>query len=41
MMLFQRLVWSGLAAAVIVGSLQTGVQRWQAVPIIQAAEAYE
>ncbi|MGI4777760.1 MAG: CbtA family protein [Janthinobacterium lividum] len=40
-MLFQRLVWSGLAAAAIVGSVQTGVQRWQAVPIIQAAEAYE
>lgn len=41
MMLFQRLVWSGLAAAVLVGSVQTGVQRWQAVPIIQAAERFE
>lgn len=41
MMLFQRLIWSGLAAAVIVGSVQTGVQRWQATPIIHAAESYE
>ena len=41
MMLFQRLIWSGLAAAVLVGSVQTGVQRWQATPIIHAAESYE
>ncbi|MGJ7581739.1 CbtA family protein [Variovorax sp. RHLX14] len=41
MMLFQRLIWSGLAAAVLVGSVQTGVQLWQATPIIHAAESYE
>jgi predicted cobalt transporter CbtA len=41
MMLFQRLIWSGLAAAVLVGSVQTAVQHWQATPIIQAAERYE
>lgn len=41
MMLFQRLIWSGLVAAVLVGSVQTGVQRWQATPIIHAAESYE
>lgn len=41
MMLFQRLIWSGLAAAVLVGSVQTGDQLWQATPIIHAAESYE
>jgi cobalt transporter subunit CbtA len=40
-MIFQRLIWSALAAAVLVGSVQTGVQQWQATPIIQAAESYE
>lgn len=40
-MIFQRLIWSALAAAVLVGSVQSGVQRWQAVPIILAAEVYE
>lgn len=40
-MLFQRLIWAALAVAVVVGSLQTGVQRWQAAPLILAAEVYE
>lgn len=40
-MIFQRLIWAALAAALLVGSVQSGVQQWQAVPIILAAEAYE
>jgi len=40
-MIFQRLIWSALAAAVLVGSVQTGVQRWQAAPLILSAEVYE
>lgn len=40
-MVFQRLIWSALAVAVVVGSVQTGVQRWQAAPLILAAEVYE
>jgi cobalt transporter subunit CbtA len=40
-MIFQRLIWAGLAAAVVVGSVQTGIQRWQAAPLILAAEVYE
>jgi hypothetical protein len=40
-MIFQRLIWAALATAVVVGSVQTGVQRWQAVPLILAAEVYE
>ena len=40
-MLFQRLIWAALAAALLVGSVQSGVQQWQAVPIILAAEVYE
>jgi cobalt transporter subunit CbtA len=40
-MLFQRLIWAALATALVVGSLQTGVQRWQAAPLILAAEVYE
>ncbi len=40
-MLFQRLIWAALATALLVGSVQSGVQQWQAVPIILAAEAYE
>ena len=40
-MVFQRLIWAALATALVVGSLQTGVQRWQATPLILAAEAYE
>jgi cobalt transporter subunit CbtA len=40
-MVFQRLIWAALATAVVVGSVQTGVQRWQAAPLILAAETYE
>lgn len=40
-MLFQRLIWCALAAALFVGSVQFVVQRWQAVPIILAAEVFE
>lgn len=40
-MVFQRLIWAALVTAVVVGSLQTGVQRWQAAPLILAAEMYE
>lgn len=40
-MLFIRLIWCALLTAVIVGSLQFGVQQWKAVPIIRAAEVFE
>lgn len=40
-MIFPRLIWSGLAVALLAGTVQTGVQRWQAAPIILAAEVYE
>lgn len=40
-MIFQRLIWAALAAALLVGSVQSGVQQWQAVPIILAAEVFE
>ena len=40
-MIFQRLIWAALGAALLVGTVQSGVQQWQAVPIILAAEAYE
>jgi cobalt transporter subunit CbtA len=40
-MLFQRLIWCALFTALAVGSVQFAVQRWQAVPIVLAAEAYE
>jgi cobalt transporter subunit CbtA len=40
-MIFQRLIWASLAVALAVGTLQTGVQQLQAVPIILAAETYE
>jgi cobalt transporter subunit CbtA len=40
-MIFQRLIWAALITAAVVGSLQTGVQRWQAAPLILAAEVYE
>lgn len=40
-MIFQRLIWAALAVALLVGSLQSGVQQWQAVPIILAAEVFE
>ena len=40
-MIFQRLIWAALAAALLVGTVQSGVQHWQALPIILAAEVYE
>lgn len=40
-MLFVRLIWCALLTAVIVGSLQFGMQQWKAVPIIRAAEVFE
>ena len=40
-LIFPRLIWSSLAVALVVGSVQTGVQRLQAEPLIAAAEAYE
>lgn len=40
-MLFIRLIWCALLTAVIVGSLQFGVEQWRAVPIIRAAEVFE
>lgn len=40
-MIFQRLIWSALVAALLVGTVQTGVQRWQVAPLILAAEALE
>jgi len=41
MALFQRLIWSALLVAVLVGSGQCALQQWQAVPIIVAAEVFE
>jgi len=41
MALFQRLIWGALAVAVLLGSVQTALQQWQAVPIILAAETFE
>lgn len=40
-MIFQRLIWAALACALLVGSVHTALQQWQAVPIILAAEVYE
>ena len=40
-MIFPRLIWSSLVVALLVGTVQTGVQRWQAAPLILAAEVYE
>ncbi|MDB5778367.1 MAG: hypothetical protein JWP93_732 [Polaromonas sp.] len=40
-MIFPRLIWAALAAALLVGTVQSGVQQWQVVPIVLAAEAYE
>lgn len=41
MALFQRLIWGAFAVALLVGSMQTALQQWQALPIILAAEAFE
>ena len=40
-MIFPRLIWASLAAALLVGTVQSGIQQWQAVPIVLAAEVYE
>ena len=40
-MIFQRLIWSALATALLVGTVQTGVQRWQVASLILAAEVFE
>ena len=40
-MIFPRLIWSSLAVALLVGTVQTEVQRLQAAPIILASEVYE
>lgn len=40
-MLFVRMVWCALLTALIVGSVQFGVEQWRAVPIIRAAEVFE
>ena len=40
-MIFPRLIWAALAAALLVGTVQSGIQQWQAVPIVLAAEMYE
>lgn len=40
-MLLRRLIWLGLVAAVLVGTVHWLLVQWQAVPIIFAAEAME
>lgn len=40
-MLFQRLIWAALAVALVVGSLQSALYQWKAVPLILAAEQFE
>lgn len=40
-MIFQRLIFAAVAVALLVGSVQSGVQQLQAVPIILAAEVFE
>lgn len=40
-MLFVRLIWCALLTALLVGSVQFGVQQWQALPILRAAEVLE
>lgn len=40
-MLFVRLIWCGLLTALVVGSVQFGVEQWRAVAIIRAAEVFE
>lgn len=40
-MIFQRLIWVSLFVALLLGTVQTGIQQLQAVPIILAAEVYE
>ena len=40
-MLLRRIIWLGFAIALLIGSLMSAVQQWQAVPIILAAEQFE
>ncbi|MDB5941967.1 MAG: hypothetical protein JWQ13_1533 [Ramlibacter sp.] len=40
-MLLRRLIWCALLTALLVGSVQLAVGRWQAVPIVLAAEVFE
>ena len=40
-LILPRLIWSSLAVALVVGTVQTGVQHWQAAPLILAAEVFE
>lgn len=40
-MIFRTLIWAALAVALMVGSVQSGLQELQAVPIIHAAERFE
>lgn len=40
-MIFRPLIWVALAVALVVGSLQSGLQQLQTVPIILAAETFE
>lgn len=40
-MLFARLIWCALLTALIVGSVQFGVEQWRAVPLLRAAEVFE
>lgn len=40
-MLFRRLVFSALLIGVVAGLLLSAVQRWQVIPIIEAAERHE
>lgn len=40
-MIFRALIWAALAVALLVGSVQSGLQELQAVPIIHAAERFE
>ena len=40
-MIFQRLVWAALAIAIVIGTSQSVVQRWQVTPLILAVEMYE
>ena len=40
-MILRRLIWAALAVALLVGSVQSGLQQLQAAPIILAAEMFE
>ena len=40
-MILRTLIWAALAVALLVGSVQSGLQQLQTVPIIHAAERFE